>query len=367
MITRRRARRREYPQESPPENKEIRRENQELQRENEAFRHNDAKLRQENEELAQQLQQAQDMVYARDVQADTNGRRAAQEQSRLEHALSDCRREIAQANINYEQLVTAPHPLTQKYDRLLRQASDKNRQTQTSRMGMQRKFKKKVASQNKTISALHNTVQDLQHQHQASEQKLDSLGKILHDIKGHLECPICLDTLNSPVMLDCTHAFCDACISKMEKRRWKCPCCRAQSPKRVPTARPLDQITQAVRGMVEVPNPDSHDGGPPPDQGHHGGSDAGTRDSEQFSDRGAASDQSMAEKEQENDVGNDEIPQALVTAYIVDWQLDPQSIGQGAVVNTHHVSRSEAGRTNIQVNQDSDDELAETGPDEWYV
>ncbi|CAH0388332.1 unnamed protein product [Bemisia tabaci] len=42
------------------------------------------------------------------------------------------------------------------------------------------------------------------------------------------QCPICHDEFDSPVMLECSHVFCEACVAKWFDREPTCPLCRAK-------------------------------------------------------------------------------------------------------------------------------------------
>ncbi|KAL1860404.1 hypothetical protein VTK73DRAFT_7359 [Phialemonium thermophilum] len=46
-------------------------------------------------------------------------------------------------------------------------------------------------------------------------------------IESQEECPICIDSLKSPVITHCKHVFCQPCISKVVEIQHKCPMCRA--------------------------------------------------------------------------------------------------------------------------------------------
>lgn len=46
-------------------------------------------------------------------------------------------------------------------------------------------------------------------------------------IENQEECPICIDTLTSPVITHCKHIFCGGCIRKVVQTQAKCPMCRA--------------------------------------------------------------------------------------------------------------------------------------------
>lgn len=46
-------------------------------------------------------------------------------------------------------------------------------------------------------------------------------------IESQEECPVCIDTLNAPVITHCKHVFCRQCIEKVVEAQGKCPMCRA--------------------------------------------------------------------------------------------------------------------------------------------
>ena len=45
-------------------------------------------------------------------------------------------------------------------------------------------------------------------------------------IESQEDCPVCFDTLNSPVITHCKHTFCNPCIAKVIQLQKKCPMCR---------------------------------------------------------------------------------------------------------------------------------------------
>ncbi|PSR78515.1 RAD5-like protein [Coniella lustricola] len=45
-------------------------------------------------------------------------------------------------------------------------------------------------------------------------------------IENREECPVCLDTLNAPVITHCKHVFCFGCIRKVIQTQNRCPMCR---------------------------------------------------------------------------------------------------------------------------------------------
>ncbi|KAF2832307.1 hypothetical protein CC86DRAFT_366141 [Ophiobolus disseminans] len=62
-----------------------------------------------------------------------------------------------------------------------------------------------------------------------TEENKEALQKMLQLlIESQEECPICLDTLKSPVITKCAHAFCTECIGRVIEGQKKCPMCRAE-------------------------------------------------------------------------------------------------------------------------------------------
>ncbi|KAE8150403.1 SNF2 family helicase [Aspergillus avenaceus] len=49
-------------------------------------------------------------------------------------------------------------------------------------------------------------------------------------IESQDTCPICLDTLETPMITACAHAYCKDCIEQVIDRQHKCPLCRADLP-----------------------------------------------------------------------------------------------------------------------------------------
>ena len=47
-------------------------------------------------------------------------------------------------------------------------------------------------------------------------------------IDSQEDCPVCMDTMRSPVITACAHAFCTECIEKVIETQHKCPMCRAE-------------------------------------------------------------------------------------------------------------------------------------------
>jgi SWI/SNF-related matrix-associated actin-dependent regulator of chromatin subfamily A3 len=49
-------------------------------------------------------------------------------------------------------------------------------------------------------------------------------------IDSQEECPVCYDTMRSPVITACSHAYCQQCIERVIEVQHKCPMCRADLP-----------------------------------------------------------------------------------------------------------------------------------------
>ncbi|ETN40625.1 uncharacterized protein HMPREF1541_04902 [Cyphellophora europaea CBS 101466] len=49
-------------------------------------------------------------------------------------------------------------------------------------------------------------------------------------IDSQEECPICMDSIKSPVITACAHAFCRECIERTVELQHKCPMCRTELP-----------------------------------------------------------------------------------------------------------------------------------------
>lgn len=45
-------------------------------------------------------------------------------------------------------------------------------------------------------------------------------------IESQEECPVCIDTLDAPLITHCKHVFCGGCIKKVIEAQGKCPMCR---------------------------------------------------------------------------------------------------------------------------------------------
>lgn len=61
-----------------------------------------------------------------------------------------------------------------------------------------------------------------------TEENKEALQKMLQlMIDSQEDCPICLETLKSPVITKCAHTFCTGCIERVIEVQQKCPMCRA--------------------------------------------------------------------------------------------------------------------------------------------
>ncbi|XP_055967044.1 tripartite motif-containing protein 75-like [Sorex fumeus] len=58
---------------------------------------------------------------------------------------------------------------------------------------------------------------------------MEEVSAVLAKMQPELICPVCLDYLNNPITIDCSHNFCDSCIRTSWKDlqdRFPCPVCR---------------------------------------------------------------------------------------------------------------------------------------------
>lgn len=61
-----------------------------------------------------------------------------------------------------------------------------------------------------------------------NDKNRDILQKALRlFIENQEECPVCIDTLDAPLITHCKHVFCGNCIRKVVQAQGKCPMCRA--------------------------------------------------------------------------------------------------------------------------------------------
>ena len=64
-------------------------------------------------------------------------------------------------------------------------------------------------------------------------------------IESQEDCPICLDTMQDPVITACTHSFCFPCIERVINEQQKCPFCRAE-------LKSIAQLVKPTQGNEEV-------------------------------------------------------------------------------------------------------------------
>jgi len=59
---------------------------------------------------------------------------------------------------------------------------------------------------------------------EAKKSVVDSVEEV---VDGEMQCPVCNELFIRPVLLGCTHTFCEYCINCWKKTRKNCPTCRA--------------------------------------------------------------------------------------------------------------------------------------------
>ena len=77
---------------------------------------------------------------------------------------------------------------------------------------------------------------DFLHTRQRSRTPVVTMALIdaLTDLRSHLDCSVCLETLSSPKLLPCGHRFCKECLDGIELfHRIRCPLCNEVTQKRV--------------------------------------------------------------------------------------------------------------------------------------
>jgi hypothetical protein len=77
-----------------------------------------------------------------------------------------------------------------------------------------------------TDNERNNRLIYLNSQLQHLEEQLNDLTTRLNDIDNRL-CPICMDNITNPIVLDCTHYFCSICLFQWIKSKFNCPECRS--------------------------------------------------------------------------------------------------------------------------------------------
>jgi SWI/SNF-related matrix-associated actin-dependent regulator of chromatin subfamily A3 len=81
-----------------------------------------------------------------------------------------------------------------------------------------------------------------------TEENKQALQNMLQlSIESQEDCPICLDTLNDPVITRCAHIFCNACIERVIETQHKCPMCRVELESlQSTTVKPAKEVAAAV-------------------------------------------------------------------------------------------------------------------------
>ncbi|KAL4641688.1 hypothetical protein GN956_G10816 [Arapaima gigas] len=84
----------------------------------------------------------------------------------------------------------------------------------------------------------------------------------LHELRSELTCPVCLELFRAPVILECGHHFCSACIARCWEARTEesapCPQCRAPCASRPRPNSLLCNVVDSVRRAGDArPQPGS--------------------------------------------------------------------------------------------------------------
>ncbi|KAE8383217.1 SNF2 family N-terminal domain-containing protein [Aspergillus bertholletiae] len=77
-------------------------------------------------------------------------------------------------------------------------------------------------------------------------------------IESQETCPVCLDTLQQPVITACAHTFCKGCIEEVIERQHRCPMCRAELSDTSALVAPAVEMGESTETIVADPdNPSS--------------------------------------------------------------------------------------------------------------
>ena len=69
------------------------------------------------------------------------------------------------------------------------------------------------------------------------------------NIANMMDCPVCLDTMDDPVSLNCGHSFCHTCISNLVRdKAVKCPMCN--TVQKLPNGLASLNINFGMRDMI---------------------------------------------------------------------------------------------------------------------
>ena len=80
-----------------------------------------------------------------------------------------------------------------------------------------------------------------------------SFEEAVNQLRKHIECPVCLETLASPKLLPCGHKFCEKCVPVAGygySREVTCPLCRSRtksSPRELPTDTLVANIKEHIK------------------------------------------------------------------------------------------------------------------------
>lgn len=90
---------------------------------------------------------------------------------------------------------------------------------------------------------------------QLTPENVKALQDVLQlQIESQEMCPICLDTLEQPVITACAHAFDRACIEQVIERQHKCPMCRAEIKDNSTLVSPAAELGEDDSNVVADPN-----------------------------------------------------------------------------------------------------------------
>lgn len=79
-----------------------------------------------------------------------------------------------------------------------------------------------------------STLKDDKESSREAKRKLEDISE---NTSSEEQCPICFDTIKTPVLLDCEHVFCNNCIKENARHSRNCPLCR----KRIKIMKEIDK------------------------------------------------------------------------------------------------------------------------------
>jgi SWI/SNF-related matrix-associated actin-dependent regulator of chromatin subfamily A3 len=71
-------------------------------------------------------------------------------------------------------------------------------------------------------------------------------------VESQEDCPVCIDSLTTPVITHCKHAFCRACITKVISLQHKCPMCRVELSEEKLLDLPPEEAQDAEDGQFDT-------------------------------------------------------------------------------------------------------------------